>query len=36
MANEEFVYNFDLLEEDPEVEEIQVMSKKYKKMGKLK
>ena len=32
MADGEYTYTFDLLEEDPEVEEIQVMSKKYKKM----
>ena len=30
----DYLYNFDLLDDDPEVEEIQVISKKYKKMNK--
>jgi hypothetical protein len=32
--SEEFMFNFDLLEEDPEVEELRVISKKYKHMTK--
>ena len=31
---DDYLYNFDLLDDDPEVEEIQVISKKYKKMNK--